>query len=88
MPNIHKLDFILDKFHQPFSAITENYTTITMGEYVTADNEQPKHFVLTRHDVDGRAETALDTAHIEKELGRQATYYFNSGKKVLQGARK
>ncbi|WP_440956282.1 hypothetical protein ACSAZK_04900 [Methanosarcina sp. Mfa9] len=54
-----------------------------MGEYVTSGNNYPERFVLMRHDVDGRAETALDTARIEKELGIQATYYFRTRNNVF-----
>lgn len=83
MLNIHNLDFTLDKFYNLCSTITENYTTITVGEYVTAGNKYPERFVLMRHDVDGRAETALDTARIEHELGIQATYYFRTRNNVF-----
>lgn len=83
MLNFHNLDFTLDKFHQLCSAIADNCTTITMDRYMTAGDKLGEHFVLMRHDVDGRPRTALKTARIEEELGIQATYYFRTRNNVF-----
>lgn len=76
------LDFTIQKFHSLCETIAGTYQTITMAEYM--DNQYPDRFVLMRHDVDRIPGHALDTAHIEHELGIKATYYFRSTRSVFR----
>lgn len=81
--NFHNFDFTLGKFNQLCSAVANDYTAITMGDYLISGNKLPEHFVLMRHDVDGWAKTALRTARIEEKFGIKATYYFRTQNKVF-----
>lgn len=83
MLNIQNLDFTLEKYRQLCSVISDKYTFLTMHEYVTAGDKIPEQFVLMRHDIDRKAESALKTARIEEEYGIKATYYFRTHKKAF-----
>jgi len=68
------LDFTLNKYKELCEVISQNYTPITVEEYL---GERPEgHIVILRHDVDRRPETALRMAEVEKEFGIRSTYYF------------
>lgn len=82
MLTIEDYDFTIHKFLQLCEAVSSNYTTVTMSEYVC--NQHPDKFVLLRHDVDRMPEKALETARIENELEIRATYYFRTTKSVFR----
>lgn len=82
MLNIKDRDFTIPKFTQLCEAISSNYTTVTMTEYIR--NQHPDRFVLLRHDVDRMPRRALVTAQIEQELGIKATYYFRTTENVFK----
>lgn len=82
MLTIEDHDFTIHKFLQLCEAISSNYATVTMTEYIC--NQLPDRFVLLRHDVDRMPERALETAKIEHELGIKATYYFRTIKSVFK----
>lgn len=75
-------DFTSHKFLRLCEAISSNYPTITMAEYM--EKEHPECFVLMRHDIDRMPERALVTARIEHELGIKSTYYFRTVKNVFK----
>lgn len=75
-------DFTIQKFLRLCEAISSNYTTITMTQYIC--NQHPDRFVLLRHDVDRMPGQALVTAQIEHDLGIKATYYFRTIKNVFK----
>ncbi|WP_440945516.1 polysaccharide deacetylase family protein [Methanosarcina sp. T3] len=80
--SIETRDFTSHKFLRLCEAISSNYPTITMAEYM--EKEHPECFVLMRHDIDRMPERALVTARIEHELGIKSTYYFRTVKNVLK----
>jgi hypothetical protein len=63
MLNIQDLDFTTEKFHQLCSALADNYTSITIEQYLSAKNDLPERFVLMRHDVDGKQSLHEDRSH-------------------------
>ena len=82
MLDFQDLDFTTEKFRELCSALAENYTSVTIEQYLTAGNDLPDRFVLMRHDVDGKAIPSLRTALIEKEFGIRATYYFRAKRNI------
>jgi peptidoglycan/xylan/chitin deacetylase (PgdA/CDA1 family) len=82
MLTIEDHDFTVHKFLQLCEAISSNYITVTMTEYIR--NQHPDKFILLRHDVDRMPERALETARIENELDIKATYYFRTIKNVFK----
>ena len=82
MFNIEARDFTSYKFHRLCEAISSNYPTITIAEYM--ENKQPESFILMRHDIDRMPERALVIARIEQELGIRSTYYFRTTKNVFK----
>lgn len=80
--NLDDLDFILKKFHSLCSAV-QNYTTITMAEYLSAQ-ELPEKFIIMRHDIDRKPKSALNTAKIEQKFSIRATYYFRANSNVFR----
>jgi hypothetical protein len=82
MLNVKSFDFTSYKFLQLCEAISNNYPTVTMTEYL--DNQHPERFILMRHDVDRIPERALMTAKIENELSIRSTYYFRTIKSVFK----
>jgi len=79
---LENCDFTINKFIRLCEAISSNYLTITMVEYV--DIKLPNSFILMRHDVDRIPERALVTAKIEHEYGIRSTYYFRTSKSVCK----
>lgn len=69
------LDFTLEKYQELCeAAINSNYKPVTMQKYF---EKPPDHaFVILRHDVDRKADMALDMARLEHSMGISATYYF------------
>ena len=82
MLTIEDHDFTIHKFLQLCKAISSNYATVTMTEYIC--KQHPDKFILLRHDVDRMPERTLETAKIEYELGIKATYYFRTNKSVFK----
>ncbi len=82
MLNLQELDFTTEKFRQLCSAIADNYTSITIEQYLNSRDDLPERFVLMRHDVDGKATPSLRTAVIEKDFGIRATYYFRAKRNI------
>ncbi|WP_440945529.1 polysaccharide deacetylase family protein [Methanosarcina sp. T3] len=82
MLDIKNRDFTSHKFVRLCEAISINYPTVTMTEYM--EKQHPDRFVLMRHDVDRIPERALVTAKIEQELGIRATYYFRTIKSTFE----
>ncbi|MDD2439249.1 MAG: hypothetical protein PHD41_03365 [Methanosarcinaceae archaeon] len=82
MFNFADLDFTLYKFRQLLEALAENYSTLTMAEYLCLE-QLPERFALIRHDVDRMPKNSLNTSLIESELGVKATYYFRARNNVF-----
>ena len=82
MFNIETHDFTSHKFLRLCEAISSNYPTVTIAEYM--ENKQPDSFILMRHDIDRMPERALVIARIEQELGIRSTYYFRTTKNVFK----
>jgi peptidoglycan/xylan/chitin deacetylase (PgdA/CDA1 family) len=75
---LENLDFSLPRFRQICEAISKNYSTITVLDYF--EKPHPEKFIIMRHDIDRFPGNALNTAHIEYDLGIKATYYFRANK--------
>lgn len=82
MLNFKELDFTISEFWELSSAITRNYNSITMTEYLSSDF-LPEKFALIRHDVDRMPKNSLETAKMESKLGIRATYYFRTTKNAF-----
>lgn len=80
--NLDDFDFILKKFRLLCAAV-QNYPTITMAEYLSAQ-EIPERFIIMRHDIDRKPQSALNTAKIEQKFGIKATYYFRVNSNVFR----
>lgn len=73
------MDFTQNKYRELLLALQQNdYQFFTMEQYVSMDSESRSNtrFVVLRHDIDLRAENALQVAQIEHSLGIAASYYF------------
>ena len=76
------LDFTLQKYRELCEAVLENYKPLTVRSYLV---EKPTNkFVILRHDVDKKPESALKLAKLESELGIRSTYYFRMKKDVFK----
>lgn len=75
-------EFTIHMFQRLCKVIVNNYTSITMAEYV--EDRHPKKFVIMRHDVDRMPGNAMKTARIEAEVGIKATYYFRANNSVFK----
>lgn len=80
--SIEEHDFTISKFQRLCDAISTEYPTVTMAEYM--EGKHHDRFILMRHDVDRMPGHALETARIEHDLGIRATYYFRSIKSVFK----
>ena len=75
-------DFTLQKYKELCEAIMEEYMPLTIESYLT--KKPPGKFVILRHDVDRKPETALRMAKLENDLGITSTYYFRMKKDVFK----
>ena len=71
------LDFTREKYRQLVSQLkTCGYEFISYQHY--CEGNQPKRFVILRHDVDLKPKNSLAVAQDEAALGAKATYYFRA----------
>jgi hypothetical protein len=84
MLDFNELDFTIVKFHKLCSAlVNNNYVPVTMEHYLSSRNDLPERFVIMRHDIDKWPKAGLRAAHVEKDLGLKATYYFRTKNNVF-----
>lgn len=74
-------DFTIKKYTELCNAINENYTTVTVAEYIL---DHPKNLAILRHDVDVCPKKAFRMATLENELGIRSTYYFRVIPKIFK----
>ena len=74
------MDFTLKKYTQLLDAfLCSDYEFMTFEDYCFCAKElADKKLVIFRHDVDLKAENALQVAKIETEKGIRSTYYFRT----------
>ncbi len=74
------MDFTLKKYTQLLDAfLCSGYEFMTFEDYCSCAKElADKKLVIFRHDVDLKAENALQVAKIEAEKGIRSTYYFRT----------
>ncbi|QSG03026.1 hypothetical protein [Natranaeroarchaeum sulfidigenes] len=65
------------------AGLEAGYEFITVREYLASD-PLPQQFVILRHDVDRKAENALDMARLEADHGVSSTYYFRTIEKTFR----
>jgi len=71
------MDFTREKYCKLVSQLKDcGYEFITYQHY--CEGNQPKRFVILRHDVDLKPKNSLAVAKDENELGAKASYYFRA----------
>lgn len=72
------MDFTLKKYTELLhKLLASRYGFVTFEYYCSHSSElDAGQFVVLRHDIDLKAENALETARIEHSLGIEASYYF------------
>lgn len=69
-------DFTLEMYRELVRFfLTSGYTICSVDDYLSGSNDA-RNTVIMRHDIDRRIYKAVDFAHIERDLGIRATYYF------------
>jgi hypothetical protein len=68
-------DFTLEKYSELLQALKQNYTIMSVADYLALPKDEDFIAVL-RHDVDKFPERATRMALLEKNLGIHSTYYF------------
>jgi hypothetical protein len=67
-------DFTLEKYAELCKALKSNYKTMSVLNYLAADNDG--HIAILRHDVDKYPDRSLSMAKVEHSMNIASTYYF------------
>ena len=77
-------DFTLTVYRELMvAAVQSGYRVLTVKRYLDPEPVHPP-FIILRHDVDRRAENALQMAELEVSLGVRSTYYFRFNRSVFR----
>ncbi|MDO9536753.1 MAG: hypothetical protein Q7J68_00350 [Thermoplasmata archaeon] len=75
-------DFTLEKYSELVQALKQNYTIMSVADYLTLPKDE-EFIAVLRHNVDKFPERAARMARLEKNLGIHSTYYFRWDPKAI-----
>ncbi|MEQ8325446.1 MAG: hypothetical protein RH916_12290 [Vicingaceae bacterium] len=77
-------DFTLEAYRKYLLVLLDRHSHLLRFDQYLSDQKNYSTFCLIRHDVDRKANNALEMAQLEAELGVQSTYYFRTKPSVFK----